>query len=82
MRETRTPGDWPMTDQMSRAFGSVCSMSCVRLKLVLVLVTSTTGEAPDTVTVSCSEATCNCTLTVAANPRLTTMPSRFTMLKP
>ena len=39
---------------MSRALGSVCSMSCVMLKVLVVLVTSTTGDAPVTVTVSCS----------------------------
>src|SRR5688572_5041751 len=82
IRETRTPGDCPITDQMSRALGSDCSMSWVTLNVLVVLVTSTTGDVPETVTVSCSDATCNCTLTVAVNPRLTTMPSRLTLLNP
>ncbi len=81
-RETRTPGACPITDQMSRAFGSDCSMSCVTLNVLVVLDTSTTGDAPETVTVSCSDATCSWTLTVAVNPRFTTMPSRTTLENP
>ena len=76
------PGDCPITDQMSRALGSVCSMSWLTLKVLVVLVTSTTGEAPVTVTDSCSVASCSCTLTVAVNPIWTMMPSRRTFENP
>jgi hypothetical protein len=57
-------------------------MSCVKLVCTLVFCASTTGDAPVTVTVSARLANCSCTLSVAANPTLTTICSRTTVVKP
>jgi hypothetical protein len=47
-----------------------------------VFCTSTTGLSPVTVTVSSTEPTVMSTLTVAVNPAVRTMPSRFRVLNP
>ncbi len=56
--------------------------SLVTTRCVTTFCTSTVGDCPVTVTVSSSAPTRISTLTFAVNEAVSSMPSRFTVLKP
>ena len=67
---------------MFRAAGSASMTSRVMTVCLVTLCTSTSGVAPETVIVSSSAPTFRSALTVAVNVPVSSIPSRFTALKP
>jgi hypothetical protein len=71
-----------LPDPESTITGSACRTSWLTTSWVREFWMSTTGEAPVTVTVSSTDPTAIEAFTVAENAPSSTMPSRFTVLKP
>ena len=68
--------------RISRLVGSVSRVSRDKTFWVRTLCVSTTGLAPLTVIVSSTPPTLRSAFTVAVNPVVNSMPSRFTAEKP
>ena len=82
IRDMDTAGACATSAQKSREPGRLASCSASKRVATLVACRSTTGDAPLTVTVSCTVDGVSSVLTVAVNPTLTRMPSRFTVVNP
>ena len=77
-----TPGTSVIRLPITRALGVLSSTSRVSTCVCATFRTSTTGLAPVTVIVSVNVPVLNSTLTDAAKPAVSVMPSRRTTEKP
>src|SRR5688572_23808055 len=80
--DTFSPGIKDWSPAAFRELGMASMTSSLSVCCTLTLWTSTTGVSPVTVTVSCSSPTVRSAFTVATNVPVSSMPSRFTVLKP